>query len=201
MKTIKLNDLQCVLLSTTSNRKDGSLLPAPDSIAADPKRVQATITSLVRRKLAEKTGDQVTITDAGRAAIGVGEPQPTPVSDDPVSPEAATSGDAGSAVYRDHATAKSASVPESSATTTPTAPSAPAEAPDSSAPPPARRGTKKAQVIELLSREGGATLNDLTEATGWLPHTVRATLSGLRKKGYAITSGKTDGVRAWGIIN
>jgi hypothetical protein len=29
-------------------------------------------------------------------------------------------------------------------------------------------------VIEHLQRADGATLIDLTEATGWLPHTTRA---------------------------
>lgn len=53
--------------------------------------------------------------------------------------------------------------------------------------------------MDLLSREGGATLDDLTRATGWLPHTVRAALSGLRKKGHVIASDKVDGTRAWRI--
>src|SRR4051794_32877967 len=33
--------------------------------------------------------------------------------------------------------------------------------------------TKQAAVIGLLQREGGATLADLVDATGWLPHTTR----------------------------
>jgi DNA-binding IclR family transcriptional regulator len=41
-------------------------------------------------------------------------------------------------------------------------------------------------VIELLRRAGGATIVDLTQATGWLPHTTRAALTGLRKRGYAV---------------
>ena len=35
-----------------------------------------------------------------------------------------------------------------------------------------------------MQRKTGATLDDLVEATGWLPHTTRAALTGLRKKGY-----------------
>ena len=46
--------------------------------------------------------------------------------------------------------------------------------------------TKAAQVEALLSREGGASLGDLCKTTGWLPHTGRAFLTGLRKKGRAI---------------
>jgi hypothetical protein len=41
-------------------------------------------------------------------------------------------------------------------------------------------------VIELLRRADGATIIDLTQATGWLRHTTRAALTGLRKRGYAV---------------
>jgi DNA-binding IclR family transcriptional regulator len=49
-----------------------------------------------------------------------------------------------------------------------------------------RDGSKLAQVIELLQRADGATMIDLSQATGWLPHTTRAALTGLRKRGYAV---------------
>ena len=47
-----------------------------------------------------------------------------------------------------------------------------------------REGSKKAHVLSLLSRPQGATIDDLLRATGWLPHTTRAALTGLRKEGY-----------------
>jgi Protein of unknown function (DUF3489) len=49
-----------------------------------------------------------------------------------------------------------------------------------------RPGSKLAQVIDLLQREGGAALAELNTATGWLPHTTRAALTGLRKRGMAL---------------
>jgi hypothetical protein len=49
-----------------------------------------------------------------------------------------------------------------------------------------RDGSKLALVVEHLQRADGATLIDLTQATGWLPHTTRAALTGLRKRGYAV---------------
>jgi hypothetical protein len=49
-----------------------------------------------------------------------------------------------------------------------------------------RRGCKLARVIDLLRRLDGASIFQLTEATGWLPHTARAALTGLRKRGYAV---------------
>jgi hypothetical protein len=64
-----------------------------------------------------------------------------------------------------------------------------AGAPSLSAP---RGGTKLARVLELLQRDCGATLEELIEATDWLPHTTRAALTGLRKRGYAVTINRSD---------
>jgi Protein of unknown function (DUF3489) len=49
-----------------------------------------------------------------------------------------------------------------------------------------RDGSKLGRVIDLLQRSDGATIPNLTEATGWPPHTTRAALTGLRKRGYAV---------------
>lgn len=54
--------------------------------------------------------------------------------------------------------------------------------------PPAPR--KIDGVIALLRRTEGATLAEMTGATGWLPHTARAALTGLRKKGHAVVKAK-----------
>lgn len=54
------------------------------------------------------------------------------------------------------------------------------------------RTTKRAIVIALLERDTGASLADLTGATGWLPHTVRASLTGLRKRGLIVTRSKVE---------
>jgi hypothetical protein len=56
---------------------------------------------------------------------------------------------------------------------------------DAGAPSPARR-SKRDSVIALLQRDDGASLDELMAETGWLPHTVRAALSGLRKSGLAV---------------
>ena len=50
-----------------------------------------------------------------------------------------------------------------------------------------RGGTKLARILELLQRDCGATLEELIAATDWLPHTTRAALTGLRKRGCAVT--------------
>ena len=41
-------------------------------------------------------------------------------------------------------------------------------------------------MLALLRREEGASSAELIDATGWLPHSMRAALTGLRKKGHAI---------------
>lgn len=46
--------------------------------------------------------------------------------------------------------------------------------------------TKLETILKLVRRKSGATLNSLQDATGWQPHSVRAALTGLRKKGHAI---------------
>lgn len=46
--------------------------------------------------------------------------------------------------------------------------------------------SKADHVIKLLSRAKGATTPELTEATAWQPHSCRAFLTGLRKKGHII---------------
>ena len=61
-------------------------------------------------------------------------------------------------------------------------------------------GTKSAAVIALLSREDGATLDEMIAATGWLPHTTRAALTGLKKKGHVIVRGKRGEVTCNRII-
>jgi hypothetical protein len=55
-------------------------------------------------------------------------------------------------------------------------------------------------VLDLLRRPEGATLDDLVAATSWLPHTTRAALTGLKKKGHVISSEKRDGVRRYRIV-
>ena len=41
-----------------------------------------------------------------------------------------------------------------------------------------RKNTKQAQVVALLKRSGGATLDHLMRATGWQAHSVRGFISG-----------------------
>jgi hypothetical protein len=53
-------------------------------------------------------------------------------------------------------------------------------------------GPKRSLIVGLMQRAQGATIQDLIVATGWLPHTTRAALSGLRKTGIAIERSPAD---------
>jgi hypothetical protein len=55
------------------------------------------------------------------------------------------------------------------------------------------------QVIALMRRKNGASLEEMVKATGWLPHTTHAALSGLRKKGQTISRTRNDGVSRYTI--
>lgn len=70
--------------------------------------------------------------------------------------------------------------------------------------------TKSDKVIALLGRPKGASLDEICKATSWQPHSARAFLTGLRKKGlvlvreqdagestsYRITGGPSEGASA-----
>jgi Protein of unknown function (DUF3489) len=57
----------------------------------------------------------------------------------------------------------------------------------SSAKPTPRAGTKQAQMIELLKRPEGATVEQIAQATGWQHHTIRGAISGALKKKLGLT--------------
>ena len=60
--------------------------------------------------------------------------------------------------------------------------------------------TKINQVIELLKRPEGASLEEMSSLANWLPHSTRAFLTGLKKKGHVIISDKVDDKRRYRIV-
>lgn len=61
--------------------------------------------------------------------------------------------------------------------------------------PLTREGSKTAQILELLKRPGGATLQDLMKVTEWQPHSIRGFISGTlgKKMGLLVESAKSEG--------
>lgn len=68
--------------------------------------------------------------------------------------------------------------------------------------PASPKRTKLATLIDLLKRAEGATLEDMTEATGWQPHSVRGAMSGSLKKamGLTIASQTSGNTRVYRIV-
>jgi hypothetical protein len=64
------------------------------------------------------------------------------------------------------------------------------------------KGSKTRTILGLLNRPGGASLQQIMQATGWQAHSVRGFISGTarRKMGLTIVSAKTgDGERSYSI--
>ena len=74
-----------------------------------------------------------------------------------------------------------------------------AASPPATAIKPQRAASKASLVLEMLRRPEGATLDQMVAATGWLPHTTRAVLTGFKKKGHTVTSEKADGGRTYWV--
>ena len=66
---------------------------------------------------------------------------------------------------------------------------------EAKATPRTRENSKQADVIRMLQRPEGATINQICTATGWQAHTVRGTFAGAFKKklGLNIVSDKPKG--------
>lgn len=66
------------------------------------------------------------------------------------------------------------------------------------------KATKPASKLDtlekLLKRKNGASIAEMTKATGWQQHSVRGAIAGaLKKRGNTITSEKMDGTRRYRI--
>jgi hypothetical protein len=174
--TPKLNDLQLILLATAIQRDDGSIFPAPENVADQSQRISKAIPPLLRRQLIH----EVPVTDRSKTWREDGK-QPI-----------------GLVISDDGRTIIAAGAPKEQAPIASSAPASPSPAPAARPTTPCA-GSKIQTVIRLLRREEGATLAAMVKATGWLPHTTRAALTGLRKKGHAVIKTKRDDVTVYQI--
>jgi hypothetical protein len=65
-----------------------------------------------------------------------------------------------------------------------------------------RSESKQATLIKLLERSGGASIDEMTEATGWQRHSIRGMMSGELKKrlGLSVASEKEERGRIYRIV-
>ena len=187
--SIKLTDTQLVLLCAAAQREDRCLVASPTLKGGAAQKVASRLISAgFVKEVKAKSGDPIwrrdeasgasyalKLTAAGAKAI---------VVENAAEPEDA--GEEGAALANCDQAAIPAKLevkdarPADGTEPGPARPSAP------------RDGSKLAQVIELLERDRGATIKELIAATGWLAHTTRAALTGLRKRGYAVEIDRSD---------
>ena len=77
-----------------------------------------------------------------------------------------------------------------------------AQAAPATATPRTRENSKQAQVIAMLKRPEGATIQQICATTGWQQHTVRGTFAGAFKKKLGLTidsSKETGGERVYKV--
>jgi hypothetical protein len=169
-RQLKLDDLHLILLSTASQRDDGNVLPVAVGVAAETERVSAALAQLLQHKLVE----EVPTTSA---------PFWREDGDDRYMLVLTETGHAALGIAPVHA--------EPGLALSADAPSMPQTGEVVAAPSLSEKATSKsATVVALMQRADGATLDELVAATDWLPHTTRAALTGLRKKGHVIERSK-----------
>lgn len=169
----RLTDLQMVLLSSAAQRDDSALLPLPKRVKLEPRTRTRVFSGLLKKELVSEqpappdapawreTGDgqrfMLVIDPAGLEAIGV---EPEGERQEPAKSEKAKP------------SRKRKKQGEES---------------EKASPPGVRPGTKLALLIEMLDRDGGATIAEIVDATGWQQHSVRGAISGTLKKKLRLT--------------
>ena len=148
----KLGKIQRQILEVAANRPGGAVLPLPEDLSLRAGALKATLTSLIKRGLAEEQGRRKTkalvITEAGRAAVDPGDGEGCARLKPSASPNDGIAG--------------------------------------------LRPETKQARIAALLTHPEGAGIAELMEATGWQPHSVRAALTGFRRRGIPVTRSQDE---------
>jgi hypothetical protein len=192
----RLSDTQLVILSAAAQREDLSVLPLPDSLTLKGGAFNKVMDSLRNRGLIRVLGgdggpERVVITSEGMAAIGVeADDDEAPLAGDtaPTSAEARSAADAPARAREANGAAapakRKASRKAKAAKSGRAAGEPEAQPTDKPAP---RAGTKQAQMIEMLKRPEGATVEQIAAATGWQHHTIRGAISGALKKKLGLT--------------
>jgi hypothetical protein len=182
--TIKLTDMQLLTLSAAAQREDRCIAAPPNLkdaaalkfatrlVAAGlVKEVKAKLGSHVwRRDDATAQAYALELTAAGLKTIAVDETEAVEAASE-ISPPAP--GEVPKNIVDLDAAVASAAPPKVIVVP--------------------REGSKLAAIVGILRREGGATIDQLAAAMAWLPHTTRAALTGLRKRGFRDRSAQGEG--------
>lgn len=200
--TKTLSTAQMLVLAAAAQRHDHAILPLPPTVRARGGAQRSLLASLLRMDLikefpigtdaeAWRTEDasqapSLRLTAAGLAAVGSPDLVATVPAEDA---EAADVGLGAGAGAGSVGALPACPEPAPSADETP-----------ASVPPARSPGGKLGQVLQAVSTPPGATLTEITSLTGWLPHTARAAVTGLRQRGHAIGLVERDGRKAYRLV-
>lgn len=161
----KPTDSQLIILSNASQREDLSVLPLPDTLKLPGGAAKKSLTALLTRGLIEEVGAPIDDIETQPTEYRITTAGLAAIGIQDETEESASSGAAKNARKKSD---PSASV-RNNTTRTGTKPSG-----------------KPELLLRLMRRKQGAPVTAMQNATGWQPHSIRAALSGLRKKGHDI---------------
>lgn len=169
----KLSDSQLVVLSAACQRADRNVLPLPAKLkgGAAGKVVNSLLAKGLIKEVRAKRDEPAWRTDDDRGRIGLRATlaafEALGIDETEAGSNTATrhAGEGPSAEATDASARRSKSKKRArvGAVTT-------------------RADTKQAQLIDMLKRPEGATIEEIVKAFGWQPHTVRGAIAGALKK-------------------
>lgn len=208
----KLIDTQLVLLSAAAQRDDRMLVP-PGHLTgpAATKILKPLLHNRFVEEVSAKNGYPIyrrdpdagpialRVTDKGLSVIGV-EPQEPAAILETTKEAASKKGPRKSLPKKPKAKPKPAPATRERGSAAKASGQGPKDHPRPKT-AAAQPGAKRALLIEMLQAKRGANMDAIVKATGWLPHTGRAMISGLRKAGFEIeTKRAEDGKTVYRIV-
>ena len=169
----KLSDTQAVLLAAAAARPDLSVLPVPETLKLKGAALERTLKAMLDRGLIAEAAptEQAAMDDPDDERKRL---VITLAGLDAIGvgshPAAGCAGDTAPAVRKS---------PKSQG---------------------ARPGGKLGILLDTVSRPEGATLEDLSAAAGWLPHTTRAAITRLRQRGYDVRIATIGGRKVYHLV-
>jgi DNA-binding MarR family transcriptional regulator len=182
----KLTDTQLVILNTAAGRESRAILPLPKSLKVNKGAATSVLKALLAKGLVEEErappgieswrqdndghAFMLTISAAGLAALDGNAD--TPQKKEPA-PRASAQTAKSKTTKRNARKGKNAGSGQE------------------------KTGGKVQTILTLLQRPEGARLAELEKVTGWQPHSVRAALTGLRKRGITVTRERKEEVTTY----
>tara|TARA_R110000787_G_scaffold182768_3_gene294825 strand:+ start:288 stop:848 length:561 start_codon:yes stop_codon:yes gene_type:complete len=165
----KLNDTQLVILSTAAKRDGGAVLPLAKSLKANKASATKDIKSLIKRGL---INEQPATRDDAAWSKGENGSRLTLVITESGLESIGADAAKTQPMKRKAQNRRSAPGRQTRTETSLTG---------------VRQDTKQALLIDLLRQKNGATIDEIVEAIGWQPHSVRGAISGTLRKNLKLT--------------